>query len=120
MYTVNRVSMYSKRPFVHYWFSIHYIGWGYQSPNTMKYNVLNGNFVLNLCNLDLRNVFQEHISGLYAWSVPFKRSNNFGSVLPNRLDRRLYKTKFSTHVLSKTKKHVSYGELVCTTECMML
>jgi hypothetical protein len=35
---------------------------------------------------------------LYSRSVPFKRTNNLGSVLPNRLDRRIYEIKFPTDV----------------------
>jgi hypothetical protein len=38
---------------------IHDIGWGCQSPNPRKYIVLNENFVF-----DLRDVFQEHNSGI--------------------------------------------------------
>jgi len=37
---------------------INYTGWGCQSPNPRKYTVLNGNFVLNLCE-----VFKEHNPG---------------------------------------------------------
>ena len=35
---------------------------------------------------------------LYSRSILFKRTNNFGSVLPDRLARTIYKTKFPTHV----------------------
>jgi hypothetical protein len=35
---------------------------------------------------------------LYSRSVLNKRTNNFRSVFANRLDRRIYKTKFPTHV----------------------
>ena len=35
---------------------------------------------------------------LYSLSVLLKRTNNYGSVSPDRLDRRVYDTKFSTHV----------------------
>jgi hypothetical protein len=35
---------------------------------------------------------------LYSRSVLFQRTNNFGSVFTNRLDRRIYKTKFPIHV----------------------
>ena len=34
---------------------------------------------------------------LYYQSVPFKRTNNFGSVFSNLLDRRIYETKFPIH-----------------------
>jgi len=33
---------------------------------------------------------------LYSWSVPFKRTNDLGPVLPNRLDRRIYEITFPT------------------------
>ena len=35
---------------------------------------------------------------LYSHSVPFKRTNYFGSCLANHLDRRIYETEFPTHV----------------------
>ena len=35
---------------------------------------------------------------LYSRSLPFKRTNNLGSVLPNRLDRRIYEIKFPTEI----------------------
>jgi hypothetical protein len=35
---------------------------------------------------------------LYSRSIRFKRTNNFGSVLPNRFDCRIYETKFPTKV----------------------
>ena len=34
---------------------------------------------------------------LYYQSVPFKRTNNFGSVFTNLLDRRIYETKSPIH-----------------------
>jgi hypothetical protein len=34
---------------------------------------------------------------LCSLSVLFKRAKNFGSVFPDRLDRRIYKAKFPTH-----------------------
>ena len=34
---------------------------------------------------------------LYSLSVSFQRARNLGSVLTNRLDRRIYQTKFPTH-----------------------
>jgi hypothetical protein len=38
---------------------IHYVEWGCQSPNPRKYIVLNGNFISDLRDFDLRDVFQE-------------------------------------------------------------
>jgi hypothetical protein len=35
---------------------------------------------------------------LYSLSFLFKRTNNFGSVFPDGLGRRIYKNKFPTHV----------------------
>jgi hypothetical protein len=37
---------------------------GCQSPNPRKYVVLNQNFVFDLCDFDLRDVFQEHNPGV--------------------------------------------------------
>jgi len=35
---------------------------------------------------------------LYSPSALFKRSNNFGTISPNRLVSRIYETKFPSHV----------------------
>jgi hypothetical protein len=35
---------------------------------------------------------------LYSRSVLFKSTNNFGPVFTNLLNRRIYETKFSTHI----------------------
>jgi hypothetical protein len=35
---------------------------------------------------------------LYSGSILFKHTNNFGSVFPNLLDHRIYKTKLPTHI----------------------
>ena len=43
---------------------IHYIGWGRQSPNPRKYTVLNGNFVFDLRDFNLRDVFHESGRGV--------------------------------------------------------
>ena len=39
-----------------------------------------------------------HSKSLYSPSVLFTGTNNFGSVFPNPLDRRIYVTKFPTHL----------------------
>jgi hypothetical protein len=39
-----------------------------------------------------------HLKSLCSRYVPFKCTNNFGSVFTNRLDHRLYETKFPTHI----------------------
>jgi hypothetical protein len=69
----------------------------------MKRGPLTGTLSL-LCSSKL--IKQLHIDiisfrlskSLYPRYVLFKRTNNFGSVFTNRLDRRIYKTKFPTQV----------------------
>jgi len=44
---------------------------------------------------------------LYSRSVLFISTNNFGPVLPDRLDRKIYETKFSTQVSFFCSVHIS-------------
>ena len=50
-----------------------------------------------LFKLKQRKIAVRLPKSFYSRSILFKRTNNFGSVFPNRLDRRIYKTKFQTH-----------------------
>jgi len=54
---------------------------------------------------------------LYSRSVLFISTNNFGSVFPDRLDRRIYETKFSTQVSFFCSVHIS---LITLTFFLML